>query len=307
MLNRNFATIYGNIGTNIQDTSSGMAAIIKSYANDIYRDVLRRTNWEAQEPDYQITTVAGTSDYILPSNFGKEMYVYDTINKRYIPYIGLSELIEKFPASVSSQGSVERYTIIRKQVRNQPTSASTLSIVSSNSSDTSQVIRLKYIDSNDIEQDESVTLNGTTSVPSVGSPKSIRSISKSATTTGSITITSNGGSVTVAILAPADIDYKVKAIRFHEIPSSVLTLSVPYHIEPYPLMNDYDVPVIDCADIIELGATAKAWRYKRQFAKATDFEVLYEKGIIQLMWDKENQPNETHTLNVKTDNRNFIG
>lgn len=282
-----------------------MASIIKTYLNDIYQDVRRRANWNSINPDYQFLTVAGQQDYILPTNFGKEMYVLDATNNIPLPFISLEELVDKFPTSLSVQGSLFRYSIFDKNVRSQPTSASTLSLASSNSGDTADV-RIRGANASGIEYEETVTLNGITPVPSVNSYTEIRSISKSGATTGYITITSNGAAVTIAVLNPVDVDYKVKALRFHYIPSLITTIKMPYHIEPEPLVNDYDVPVFNCADVLELGATAKAWRYKRQFQKAGDFDVLYEKGIIQLMWNDANQPNQTHLLNPKPYDRNYV-
>lgn len=305
MTNKLFVTIYGNVGTNIQDTSSAMATIIKVYCNNSYREILRRLNWDFINHNYEISAVAGTQDYVLPSNFGKEVYLRDSTNLRYIPFISFSELAEKFSDTLSSQGTVDRYTIINDVVRNQPSSASTLSFVSSSSADTSQSVRVKGTDSNDIELDETISLNGTTPVPSTNSYKEIRSITKSATTTGRITCTSNSGAVTNAIMAPADLDYKVKKLRLHSIPGNALTLSFPYHFEPYPLSNDNDVPVMDCADGIELGATMMAWRYKRQFAKATEYERMFEKWVVDAAWNMENMPNRTHLINPKTYDREF--
>lgn len=299
MINRLFSTVVANVGSNIQDTSTPMQTIIKRFSNDAYFEILRRFNWDTIDPDYSFPTVAGTQDYVLPNNFKKEIYLYDTTNLRYIPYISLAQLVEKFPESISTQGLVEQYTIFPDVVRTQPTSASTLSIVSSSASDTTQQVRVKGTDSNDVEIEESVTLTGTVAAVTTNSYKEIRSISKSATTVGRITITSNSGVVTNAILSLTDLDYKVTKIRLHSIPNSVITYKLPYHINPYPLVNDMDTPIIDCAEGIELGATMRAWRYKRQFQKAQEFERLFEKWINDVIWDKENQPNRTNLLNPK--------
>ena len=305
MTNKVFATIYGNVGTNVQDTSSSMATVIKQYCNNAYFEILRRVNWTAIKPDYQFSTVAGQQDYILPSDFGKELYLHDATNLLYIPYISLSELAEKYPSALSVQGTVDVYTIFDDTTRKQPTSVSALSVVSSSSVDAVSV-RVKGTDTNDVEVDETITLNGVTPVASTNSYKSVRNISKSASTTGRVTITSNGAAVTIAILASADLDYKVKKLRLKDIPSTVLTLSLPYYIRPYPMSSDYDVPVFDCADGIELQATAASWRYKRQFSKAQEFERLFEKWLIDAAWDIENQPNQTHQLNVKTYDRDYV-
>lgn len=299
MLNRLFSTIYSNVGANIQDTSSAMQTIIKTYCNNSYFEILRRLNWNSVNISYQISVTAGTRDYILPNDFGKELYVHDSTNNKNIPFISLVKLVEDFTDTISSSGNVGRYTIFQDVVRAQPSSASTLSLVSSSASDTNQSVRIKGTDSNDVEIDETVALNGTTTATSSNSFKEIRSISKTASTTGRITITSNSGAVTNAILSPADLDYKLTKIRLHYNPSNSLTLNVPYYRRPYPLSNDNDTPIIPCADGIELGAIAQAWRYKRQFAKAQEFERLFEKWIVDVAWDQENQPNQTHQFNPK--------
>ena len=306
MRNKLFSTIYGNVGTNIQDTGSAMQTIIKTYANNAYFEILKRVNWDAINPDYQVSVVAGTRDYVLPSDFGKEKYVYDSTNLSYISWISLEKLADDFADSLNSSGLVSRYTTFQDLVRNQPSSASTISIVSSSASDVSQSIRIKGTDANDVEVEESVTITGLSAAVSTNSYKSIRSVSKSASTVGRITGTSNSGAVTNFIMAPDNLDYKVLKLRLHYTPSNALTLNVPYHIKPTPMSNDSDAPVFDCADGIELGATAMAWRYKRQFQKAQEYERLFEKWLVDAAWDMENQPNQTHQFNPKPYERDFV-
>lgn len=88
-----------------------------------------------------------------------------------------------------------------------------------------------------------------------------------------------------------------KVLWLYKIPASTYDLSLPYIISPTAMSADANIPMFDCDDVIELGATADAWRYKRQFAKAQDLDLLYEKGIINLIWDKVNQPNRVHLFN----------
>lgn len=306
MTNKLFVTIYGNVGTVIQDTSSAMATIIKVFCNNRYRELQKRLNFRVFNFDHSIALVAGTQDYILPSDFGKELYAYDSTNLRYIPFIAMEELAEKYPDSLASQGTVDRYSIFKDCVRKQPTSASVITFVSSSTADTSQSIRIKGTDANDVEVEETIALNGTTNAASTLSYKTIRMITKSASTTGRVTATSNAAAVTVAVLAPADMDYKVRKLRTHYIPGNAVTLKLPYQIKPYPLSSDYDSPQFNCADGIEIGATADAWRFKRQFAKAGELDRLFEKWIIDEQWDLENNPNQTHTLNPKPYDRDDI-
>lgn len=293
MINRLFVNMYTNVGANVQDTSSGMATIIKNYLNDIYFDVLRRTNWEVTDPDYSFITIAGQQDYVLPSNFGKEMSVTDNTNKITIKPITQQQLAEDYTTQLSSQGTVGRYSIINRPVRLQPTSSSTVSLVSSSVLDSTQTVRIRGEISNGTMIEESLTLNGTTPVVSSNVYTKVRNIAKSSTTIGYVTVTSNSGAVVVAILAPADLSYLVKIIRLNQIPSNALTILMPYVIDPYPMVSDFDQPIINTGDILELGATMKSWRYKRQFDKALEYEKQYEKGIASLIWEMANTTNRT--------------
>lgn len=285
-----------NVGSNIQDTSTSTATIIGRYLNDVYFDLLRRMNFQILSDGYSLTT--SSRDNPLPDNFGKELYVYDATNLRSLSSTTLQSVVETNPSTVSTSGQVSDYIIFQRAVRQQPTSSSTLSIVSSSASDSTQTLFIRGLSSG-VELTESVTLTGTTPAVSTNSYTEIISLSKSASTVGYVTITSNSGAVTQAVIAPEDLDYRVKILRLYQAPSGSITLNIPYIINPLPLNNDYDMPLIDAADVIEKGATALAWRYKRQFAKAQEWERLYEKDINNLIWSRENQPNQLHLLNPK--------
>jgi hypothetical protein len=303
MINRLFSTMRSNVGTNIQDTSSAMQTIINVYLNDIYFDVLKRTNWQAVDNSYNFPTVAGRQDYKLPSNFGKEVYVQDSTNTVQLSSVTLQQMAEDNPNFILTQGQPQFYAVLDSPVWNQPTAAATLSIFSSSAADTTQTVRITGEDTSRNFISEDITLTGQSTVTTSGAYRVIRSISKSAVTTGYITV--NSGSVSVATLASADLAYSIKVIRFFPTPSGVITIYCPFIIKPYPMTSDYDQPVIDAADVIELGATMKAWRYKRQFTKAVEYEKQYEKGINTLIWEKENTSNRAQLFHPAPYPRDF--
>lgn len=83
-----------------------------------------------------------------------------------------------------------------------------------------------------------------------------------------------------------------KKIRFYQTPNQVLAIQMPYVKQGTSLTATTDLPIIDMADLAsELGATADAWRTKRQFNKAADFETQYEQVIMEMVWAIENDPN----------------
>ena len=212
-----FSTLKTNVGNRCGDTSTTFATIIGTYVNQRYKDILRRTNWYAVDDDYVVSGVSGTASYTLPADFGKELYVYDTVNKVDIPASTMEILEGAYQDELKDSGEVEAYMII----------------------DT------------------------------------------------------------------ADASARSKKIKFFRTPDSAIDFEVPYVLKPTNLSAATDVPCIDCDTAIEYGACADAWLYKRQFAKAQQYEAMYEKEIQNLMWDKTNLPNFLHTMQPEALNRDM--
>ena len=79
-MNKSFSTMKTNIGRKVMDTSSTFATELGKYINKVYTDILRAVNWEYIRTNYTVSAVAGTQDYALPEDFGKELYVHDDTN-----------------------------------------------------------------------------------------------------------------------------------------------------------------------------------------------------------------------------------
>jgi hypothetical protein len=95
-------------------------------------------------------------------------------------------------------------------------------------------------------------------------------------------------------------------IRFYPIPSSVIVMAIPYQVEPVDMTATTDLPILECDYEVELGATAEAWRTKRQFAKAADFDQQYEDHIKHMIWRRENSPNRINQFSPTTYDRNML-
>lgn len=95
-------------------------------------------------------------------------------------------------------------------------------------------------------------------------------------------------------------------IRFYPIPSAVVTILLPYMLDAGDMSADTDLPVIDCDYEVELGATADAWRTKRQFAKAVDFDQQFEQHILHMIWRRENNPNRVVQFAPQTFNKDLL-
>lgn len=303
-MNKNFSQLKTNVGAEVGDTSTGFKTLIGRFLNRRYFEILRVINWSNIRSDYTFDTTSGTQNYTLPADFGKEVSCYDTTNGNLLAHATLSELYRFYGSSIATQGTIERYAIYDDNVRQQPSSASQLTIVSSSASDTTQTILVRGYDANGVELYESVSLNGTTNATTTNSYARIKALSKSAVTTGYVTITD--GTNTLTILAPEELESRVKLIKFHYKPAATATIHLPYIVKPLPLSQDYDYPVIDCADALEIGAIADGWRYKRQMAKAREYDRMFQSLIADMTWDMENQPNRINQLIPETYNNDSL-
>jgi hypothetical protein len=286
---KSFSVMRGNIGSECQATDSAFATIIGRFINRRYFQVLRAINWNNIQPDYTFDTVASTQRYVLPDDFGKEVSCTETTNNTELARTTLEKMFSDF-GDISDEGTVESYCIIEDCVKAHPSASSALAIVSASSADTTQTILVRGI-SGGVETYESVTLTGTTPANTSNSYTRIKGISKSAVTAGKVTITSNSGAVTQAVIPIETLETQYKLIILHYVPTSVITIALPYVIQPQPLSQTYDYPVIDISDLLEIGALADCWRYKRQFSKAQTMELMFGQQLQDYIWNKENQPN----------------
>lgn len=98
-------------------------------------------------------------------------------------------------------------------------------------------------------------------------------------------------------------DSGTQYIKFHYKPASNITVALPYIVRPTELSSDSDTTVIPIEDLLECGARADSYRYKKQFAKAAVEEAAFERMLADHIWDSENQPNRITQFLPSTFNR----
>lgn len=278
-MNKTLAIMVTNCGTEVGDTSSAFGTRLKVYINNRYQDVLGRlTNANLFEANrtYTITTTANTAEYPMPFDFGMPIYARDTTNLQDLDIIYEQELIQRYGTVLTTTGNPQSLAIINQStVRVQPTSATTIKVVSTSASDTSQSVFLRGI-SGSAEFYETVGLSGTSSGVSTNAYDVLLQVSKSASTAGPITISYVTGGGVAAVITPQATEQRYKRVRLQWVPAGEYLVDVRYKRDVQPLISDTDTPLIDIADIIELGAKADAWRTKRFFQNGADFEARYE-------------------------------
>jgi len=95
-------------------------------------------------------------------------------------------------------------------------------------------------------------------------------------------------------------------VRFFYPPNASITVEFPYIARPSELDDDTDEPVLSLEDILEVGATADALRYKRQYAKAKEMELMYESMLANKIWETENRYNQIIQFKPATFNRDNL-
>ena len=295
-MNKTFGTMKLNVGNNVQDTSPEMASVIGVYLNSRLTEVRQRLNiFGTERTDYTFSTVAGTANYVMPDDFGKETNVLDITNNIELKRDSTQFWARNNANDIDAQGQPRKYTILTDVVRTQPTSASMITVVSSSGSD-SGTIHVRGLVSG-VERSENIVLNGTSDVTGLISFDRILGLSKDVLSTGTITVSANSGASILAYMAPNQLVSRVTVMKLSEIPNGVVTIQVVYLTKQLPMVSAYDYPNVDCDEALEHGATADAWRYKRQFMKAAQFEALFEKVMANLAFNTDNQPNLVNKFN----------
>lgn len=289
MINKRFVDIYGAVQNEVRDTSSSFKTIAKDYCNTGYDEILRRliqSNLVEQFRTLSLTTTAGTRAYSAPFDMGEVEYAVDTTNGRELTVGRETDIYSKHATAINTTGT-PFYLVVRSDsnMMNQPSTSNLIRVVSSSNSDTSQTVFLRGI-SGSAEFYESVSLNGTTSASSTNSYDYLLEASKSATTTGAITLTYITDAETAAVISPESYFERYKVLEFYYVPAGAYTYSIRYRRAIKPLSQDNDVPIVDVAQGIEYFAIARSWEYKRQLATATHFLNKFETWFTQYVTDR---------------------
>ena len=170
-------------------------------------------------------------------------------------------------------------------VINQPRTAGLINCVSSSTADTAAEVTIFGVVSG-YPDSEKISLNGTTTVPTAKSFTSIERITKDSSTTGRVTVTSDSGNTSIAVLPAGNTTTGIqyKKIELFPYPDDVYQINVQYYKEPYKLVNDDDIHEIgsDFDNAIILLSTATLNGEQSKDKNVANFYSLYEKEIQML-------------------------
>lgn len=243
-------------------------------------------NWTFNRRKNSFATVASQEFYNLPRDLDKVSLIRQTdspIKLRFVP----DDIFYRVIPNPEAAGNPIYYRLWEQEgISTSLAVADTVTIISSFAFDTQKISVVGYNSSGYIQSEE-LTLNGVTTV--VGTKtyvanKPIR-ISKSADTTGYITVTETSGATTLLVIGPEERSPRFKVAGLYPIPSSAITIYLEYFTRIRRLVNNSDVPDIDekWIWVIRTGAMAKVYGYQGKESLMTSTQAIYSSGVRSMV------------------------
>lgn len=226
----------------VSDTDQTLT-LVKEALNRSHRQVLASRNWPFMlwPNEETLTTVAGQRKYALKPGVSRLLTLWDTEARQFVPMISRRAWEEM---SVDRTEQVDPSGIIYGDVwpvAAQPSSASTLTIVSSSSNDVTQSVQVTGLDGNGEHVSETLSAAGTTTVTGTTSFAFILSVTKVGTWAGTMTLATSGGT-TLLTLTASQAAKQYPTIEFIETPRASRTYTWTAQRIPSTLVADEDVP-----------------------------------------------------------------
>ena len=292
---RVLAELRTNIASTVRETQAGVLTLIDNYLNLTLAQIWDFHPWTFARHKTTFPTVVSQEDYNLDEEIDRIML----IRQRTVPLKLIQipdHLFYRFqPDPEGAATGPPRYYRPWEETgfATNLAAADTVQVLSSSTADGSsvKVVIVGRESTNNLQVSEEMTLNGTTAATSTNTyaASGLMRCSKSARTTGTITVRRTTGATTLAFLAPEELAPRYKRISLYPIPSAVVTIYVEYIERLRFLINDADVPQLDYKWnwVLREGALAKTWAYKQNEEAAAISEALFAKGLLQMRNEDE--------------------
>jgi len=291
-MNEIFSDIYNFVGRQIQKNDATYQTKIKEYVNANYEKLWRAYLWRQSIVfDEVVTTAAGEEFLYLPKTVEEILILTDRANDQIIVPTNVQILMREFLDTIADAAFAKRYAPAGEfGVKAQPSVSAVIQAASSIASgaDATQIVRLWGVSGGE-ERTDTIALNGTTQVDSLLSFTEIHRVSKSAVTTGVVTIREKTVNTTLATMAPHEKVVRYPRIRLHTVPNAADTLYLTYKKRFVALVNDSDIVEIPVIPILKAMTYADCLREQRQFQKAEVTEARAKAELKEFIGEQEMQ------------------
>lgn len=285
---RTFRELRDNVASTVRDTA--IQTLVDNAINLTLSEIHNFHPWTFLRRKTTFSTVASQEDYNLDEEIDRIALIRQLTTDRRIIYVPDSLFYRLVPNPEDLATGTPRYYRLWEETgfSTNLAAADTVEVLSSSSSDGSgfNVVIVGRESTNNLIVSEQITLNGTTVVTSstTWAASGLMRCSKSAITTGTITIRRASDDTALARLAPEELAPRFKRLSFYPIPNAAITIYLEYFERFRPLRRDADVPQMDYQWnwVAREGALAKIWDYKQNEAARAIAQRNYEQGLLRM-------------------------
>lgn len=253
------------------------------WANNAVEEIASRARFTHLFSDEEVTTEANLRTYYLRDIMhGQITLIVDETSEQEVYPKDERELI-RMDLNRDDTGDPCYYSVTGvEQFERQLSSASTITVVSSDSGDTTQKVRIRGVVGG-AEDYELLSLNGATNVTGTKSFTEIRGISKDAVTDGKVTVTD--GTNTLAVIPRSRFSQEYQEFNLTPVPDAAYSLRVFGYRRPMDMVNDEDVPEIPESfhELILMGIQKRGHEYLYDFNRANELMAIMlqkEKDLV---------------------------
>lgn len=295
----NYKTLCDQIKARLHDTgisSGNLEMWINAGRDRILREV--KPDWAITSES--ITAVSGQAAYNLTTlRTDTVMDVLNTTEDIALTRLSVHDINLTDPDRGDSPDTVYFALGELVYVSAQPTSASVISLVSSSSSDTTQIVRVRGTVGGVPGIEEAKTLTGTVAVATSASFSSVDFIGSDSAPAGSITATSNAGAVTVVVIPTGDLYKEMQQLILWGTPADTDSYVV-YGMKNFPrLKNNQDPTRLpgEWSSLLLDAALVEAHRWGYEFSAADSLANDVRDQIERLKSSYNSEPSRSRTLN----------
>lgn len=284
-------TTLSQLRTNLASTTSetGVSSLIDSFLNLTGLEIHQAHPWTWKRRKTTFATVVDQEDYNLDSEVDDIALLRQLTTPTKLVYLP-DPLFYTHVPNPENQGSSTPWAYRRWEETGFATNlaaADTVYVSSSSAADgTAFTVRIRGRNSSGEIIEETLTLNGTSNVTSstTWAAAGLLQISKSATTTGTITCYRTTGATQLTELEPNNLAPRFLRISLYPIPSAVITIYLEYYERYRYLVHDTDIPQMphQWNWVLREGALAKLWEYKQDKVAATQHQAIFDRALRRM-------------------------
>ena len=287
---------------------------IVNWLNYRYDDIVGRHDWPQLFKQGTLSIAAGETTATFPRDVEFITNLFDKTNNIWLNPLNPTTGNRGFLSVLNSNGLTTSYWWEGVSVLKQPTTTSTIYAVSTSTADVTQTVRVWGTDTNGAQITQTAALNGTTEVAFTTDMARIDRVSKDTNAAGLIKISDTGQANVYANIDPFSYGSTSNIIRVVQPSSTALTLTYTYKVRVVRLINDEDVPLLDCSHALVIGAYVDALRQQRQHSKAKILEynpnepydpTTYEGKVRSLIQKIEQQSDNVPLFSPTIDRSNI--